>query len=305
MTNEKSKTISAGHLHESVRPYLDASDDDRITRIETPRWIGYPRARQIMEQLEHLFTYPKNHRMPNLLIVGRTNNGKSKIVDRFAKDHPADENAAGNGVDVPVLSIEMPPTPDVMRFYGNILKTLAAPQKNWDVISRRERQVYDLLASINLKMVIIDEIHNILRGRLDKQLEFLTTLRYFGNQLQVPIVAVGTKDAFRAVQSDPQLANRFEPVTLPLWDLSDDFRRLLASFEMMLPLKKPSNLSETSMAAKILSMSEGTIGDTSMLLNSAAIYAIKSGIEQITPKVLDSVSWKSPSKRKEMSSEVV
>lgn len=304
MKNGNSNSGSAGHLHESVRPYLHMSDNERITFIETRRWIGYPKAIQLLDQMEHLLTYPKHRRMPNLLIVGRTNNGKTEIVNKFAGNHPADENAQGNGVDVPVLNFRMPPTPNVMLFYERILRTLAAPLKNSDR-SRRERQVYDLLARINLKMVIIDDIHNVLRGHLDKQLEFLSTLREFGNELQVPIVAAGTKDAFMAVQSDPQLANRFEPVILPLWDVGDDSRRLLASFEMLLPLKKPSNLSATSMSIKILSMSEGTIGDTSMLLNRAAIFAIKSGTEQITEKVLESVIWNSPSRRKEMAKEAI
>lgn len=305
MKNGNTNSGSAGHLHESVRPYLHMSDNDRITFIESRRWIGYPRAVQILDQMEHLLRYPKNHRMPNLLVVGRTNNGKTVIVNKFAANHPADENEQGNGVSVPVLSFRMPPVPNVMQFYERILRTLAAPLKNSDRLARRERQVFDLLARINLKMVIIDDIHNVLRGRLDKQLEFLSTLRDFGNELQVPIVAVGTKDAFMAVQSDPQLANRFEPVILPLWDVGDDSRRLLASFEMLLPLKKPSNLSETSMSIKILSMSEGTIGDTSMLLNRAAIFAIKSGTEQITEKVLENVVWNSPSKRKEMAKETI
>lgn len=305
MTQTKSISRDCGHLHESIRQYLSVSDEERVTMIQSPRWIGYPRARQILGQMEDLLRHPKNHRMPNLLIVGRTNNGKSKILERFASMHPAEENASGNGINVPVLCIDMPPSPNVMLFYERILRKLFAPAKAWDRIHRRERQVFDLLERINLKMVVIDEIHNILRGHVDKQLEFLSMLRDFGNQLRVPIVAAGTKDAFNAIRSDPQLENRFEPMTLPLWEIGDEFLRLMASFEMMLPLKKPSNLSDTAMAAKIISMSEGTIGDTSLLLNRAAIHAITSGTEQITFKTLESVVWSSPSGRKKKAEEPI
>ena len=66
----------------------------------------------------------------------------------------------------------------------------------------------------------------------------------------------------------------------------------------MLPLKKPSNLYDTTIASQLLSMSEGYIGELSTLLNEAAIYAIKNGIEAITIKVLKSIDWVAPSSRK-------
>lgn len=47
------------------------------------------------------------------------------------------------------------------------------------------------------------------------------------------IVGVGIKDAYRAIQTDAQLANRFEPAVLPRWELNKDFMRLLMSFERM------------------------------------------------------------------------
>jgi hypothetical protein len=42
-------------------------------------------------------------------------------------------------------------------------------------------------------------------------------LRWLGNELQIPLVALGTAEALRAIQSDDQLANRFSPFPLPLW----------------------------------------------------------------------------------------
>jgi len=78
---------------------------------------------------------------------------------------------------------------------------------------------------------VIDEIHHVLAGNLNKQRHFLNTIKYLGNELQIPIVGVGIKEAFNAIQTDPQLANRFEPVLLPRWELNTGFLKLLASFE--------------------------------------------------------------------------
>ncbi|MBP6918808.1 MAG: TniB family NTP-binding protein [Legionellaceae bacterium] len=38
-------------------------------------------------KLEALISHPKRQRMPNLLIVGPTNNGKSMIIEKFRRTH--------------------------------------------------------------------------------------------------------------------------------------------------------------------------------------------------------------------------
>jgi hypothetical protein len=77
-------------------------------------------------------------------------------------------------------------------------------------------------------------------------------------------------------------------------------RRLLASFEQTLPLEQPSGLIEPALAAKILSLSGGTIGKISTLLHRAALRAIDRGIERITAAELDACGYVSPSERRQV-----
>ena len=285
------------HLTQNAREALVLTTAERIARIRNPRWIGYGRAQEISSCLDQLLFYPKMHRMPNLLLVGSTDNGKTMIVNRFTKRHQAHDNPERDGITVPVLYVQAPPVPDESRFYNIILEKLFAPFKERDPASRKQIQVIRILSKINLKMLIIDEIHSILAGHIEKQRQFLNVLKFMGNELQIPIVGVGTKDAFRALQTDPQLANRFEPMALPKWQMNEEYLRLLASFERMLPLKEPSNLKDVSIANKILSMTDGTIGKISKLLNNAAIHAINTGDEKVTLKILNSLSSLQPSER--------
>jgi type II secretory pathway predicted ATPase ExeA len=286
------------HLNDSVAKQLDLSNAERIEKIRSPRWIGYPRAKVVLAKLEDLLVYPRSHRMPNMLVVGDTNNGKTMLVQRFCSLHPADNNPSGDGVHVPVLFVQAPPVPDEGRFYNAILELLFAPYKPNDRVDRKQFQVIKLLKYVGLRMLVIDEIHHIMAGNLNKQRTFLNVLKYLGNELQVPIVTVGTRDAFRALQTDSQLANRFEPVLLPRWEFDTDFLRLLASFERMLPLREPSLLHNTALSAKLFSMSEGYIGELSRLLTMAGVYAVESGKERIDEKVLNAIDWVSPSDRK-------
>jgi hypothetical protein len=109
---------------------------------------------------------------------------------------------------------------------------------------------------------------------------------------------LGTQDAFNAIQTDPQLANRFEPPVLQRWTMGEDYLRLLASFEMLLPLEHRSELLEPAMAIKILSLSEGTIGEISALLSRAAIAAIGNGTERITISAPERCGYVAPSERR-------
>lgn len=290
--------LELSHLSEATAKLLELDDAARITRIRQPRWIGYPQAKTILARLETLLAYPPSHRMPNLLIVGDTNNGKTMLVQRFCNQHPADDNLDGDNVQVPVLYVQAPPMPDEGRLYNTILELLFASYKPSDRVDKKQFQVLKILRAVGLKLLVIDEIHHVLAGSLNRQRTFLNVLKYLGNELQIPIVAVGTRDAFRALQTDPQLANRFEPALLPRWTFDTDFLRLLASFEKLLPLRQPSVLHDTTLATKLFSMSEGYIGELSRLLAEAAVVAVQSGKERIDTKLLESMGWVSPSNRK-------
>lgn len=165
-----------------------------------------------------------------------------------------------------------------------------------------QAQVISVLRRIDLGILIIDEINNLITGTPRNQRAFLNALKYLGNQLQVPIVGVGTPEAKIALQVDPQLSNRFRPFPLGLWNLDKEFLKLLASLERMIPLRHPSNLTEKTLAMKLHAMSEGLIGELSTLVNMAAIWAIRNAkggrLEVIDITALDSCQYVSPSDRR-------
>ena len=155
-----------------------------------------------------------------------------------------------------------------------------------------------ILQKIKVRLLVIDEVHNVLSGSASAQREFLNLIRFLGNQLRIPIVCVGTKDAYFAIRSDDQLENRFEPLTLPLWQDDTEFSSLLLSFASTLPLRQPSKLDTPDLMRFILDKSEGTIGEITALLIRAEIIAIESGDEAINRKILALVDYESPTDRR-------
>lgn len=107
----------------------------------------------------------------------------------------------------------------------------------------------------------------------------MNAIKLMCNELMIPIVGVGTNTAVLVLHFDAQLASRFDVLELPTWEPDDEFRFLLASFEEILPLKKPSNLMSEQLAEKLYEISEGNLGNLHRLLIECATTAIQSGQE--------------------------
>lgn len=291
------------YLHPEALKLVEQDSEVRSLWIANRRWIGYPRANAILKKLDRLLVHPRQTRMPNLLIVGNTNNGKSNLVDKFVGRNLPDENPSGEHILCPVLKIETPPSPTEASIYSEILGKLFEKDSASSTNAKRMR-VIKVLREIQLKILVIDDLHNMLAGTSVRQQQSLNMLKYLGNELQISIVGCGTGDLLRAVSIDPQIQNRFPPEFLPKWEMNKEFLQLLMSFERLLPLRQQSALHERPLAAKALAMCEGYIGELSLLLNAAAEYAIESGEERITAEVMNECGYLSPSDRTQMASRI-
>ncbi|MBS0657262.1 MAG: TniB family NTP-binding protein [Verrucomicrobia bacterium] len=284
------------HLLPQAAELLELSDPERIKAIRVPKWINYPRAMDLFDKLEDLFTYPSVARMPSLLIWGDSNAGKSMLVTYFCRLKNASEKIEPG---LPVLMVEAPATPSDREFFSICLERLCAPHKVNDRLENLRSQLSGLLRSLETRMLIIDEVHNLLAGSGARQRAFLNTLRRLSNGLQIGLVAVGTEEARNAFRVDPQMANRFEPVKLPRWEDGENFRKLLFSFEVSTPLRNPSHLASNDMALRLMTMSEGLLGEVARIISRAAVEAVRTGREQIDAASLKSLNWIPPSARRE------
>ena len=235
--------INYSHLSEATKEIMSLSDEERIYHIRRDRWIGYDRANEIITKLEDLITYPKVERMPNMLIIGDSNNGKTRLINHLLSKHPARDNPLAKGIKVPVLLLEAPSTGSVEHLHKRILDLLLCPYKSNSKASDLEEQVVIVLGKIDLGIIIIDEIHNLLSGAPRQQRQFLTAIKTLGNRVKVPIVGVGINAAFTAFQTDPQISNRYVVERLAKWKLDEQFLKFLASMVMIIPLKGPFKLS--------------------------------------------------------------
>jgi hypothetical protein len=295
------KAADLAHLRPEMRQLVELPATERLTRMPANRWIGYSRAQQALAQLKVMLEREPGRVRPRcLLIVGPTNNGKTAIAEYFLRDHPQYVSADGEYECIPVLMVQTPPSPTVARLYGAILAALGVPGGLYSRAASPEATVLSLLRQVGCRMLVLDELHNLLAASIPRQRELLNLLRYLGNELRIPLVCLGTREAYLAIRSDDQLENRFEPFLLPPWEDGPELGRLLASFEAVLPLREPSGLGTPAMRAHVLRRSEGTIGEIAALLMAATEAALLAGEERIADTTLDAAKYRPPSVRRRL-----
>jgi Bacterial TniB protein len=199
-----------------------------------------------------------------------------------------------------VLLVQMPPAPTVSRLYAAILAGLGVPGALHPRSPDREGAALHFLRRVECRMLVLDELHNLLAASIPRQRELLNLLRYLGNELRIPLACLGTREAYLAIRTDDQLENRFEPFLLPSWEDGPELGRLLASFEAVLPLREPSGLGLPAMRAMILRRSEGTIGEVAALLAATAEAALLDGQERIDATAVEKADYQPPSVRRRL-----
>lgn len=293
MTTKQMKRMRPPEIQELLRK----TDAERLYFIRSNHWIGYPVANQLLRRMAALVEQPDVIRPPNMLIISHTNNGKSTLARQFEKRFPAKDDPFTGGIERPVVVLEVPPAPDEDRLYKHILKELGAVGRDRAPKDTKLFQIHRLLRDLKMRVLVLDEVNNALAGNAIQRQQMLNAIKGLSNELKRPIVLTGTEDALAALRDDKQLQNRFPPSFIPPWQLNHDFLRLLASFESILPLKRRTDMANENLAALLMSMSDGYIGELRDLLVLAGVTAIETGAECISRKLLLSLDWVPPSLR--------
>src|SRR5580658_678638 len=187
----------------------------------------------------------------------------------------------------PVAATQMPPTPNEREFYEGLLVALGSVMPHGVAVNHLRHRFRIPARQMDVRLLIIDEIHTMLAGSFREQRVFLNSIRLLANDLKLPLVCVGTQEAKQALMTDQQLADRFAATELPPWNDDLALGQLLASFGTILPLRLPSNLRDRDVRRRVLALTDGITVRIFRLIETAAIQAIQSGKERID---LDSLS---------------
>lgn len=292
--------MAKDHLTAETRLVLDRSPAERLAWFQTEFWIAYPAADHVMASLEALVVKPRRARMPGYVVSAESNNGKSSIAKRFAGLHPAVFSEEDQRMTLPVLLLEIVPSPTEAAVLERILSALGIPYRLTDPITEKREAAIDALRKVGLRVLLLDEIQKLLGARLEVRRSLLDALRYIANQVPVPLVAFSTPRGTGALSSSDEMINRLRHLSLPVWKLDAEFQRLLTSFESRMALPEPSGLAKRGMATLIHTLSEALIGEVYDLLELAFSTAVAAGESRIDEALLRGLDWTPASGRKRM-----
>lgn len=281
------------HLAPAAAVMADKSDEARIAYIRRDRFVPYSQAEEVLNEFETLYRMEDAVRPQGRLLVGRSLMGKTTILNEFMRNHRASDNPDGDAAVVPVVSIQVPDQPKE-GIYSEILAKLNMHMPR-NAKSRDIRvSAVSLLRSVGMRLLLIDEFHNVLAGTSAAQQMALNSVKYLMNELRRPVIVAGTVEVLNAVaaSTDPQIHSRLRPIPLARFEDDARFQELLAGFEMLIPLREASCLADPELSSRIYEHTHGVIGDVSDLLNKTAILAIMEGVERITAELIEATKWK-------------
>ncbi len=295
------------NLTDETKAVLDKSLDERIAYIKQDNWINYPDAQNIIEELEEILKYEQGkNRVTSILLVGSSNNGKTSLLNRLIELHPPFDLFKTNvekltkeffdkykATGIPVKYIVAPSEPSENRLYTTILDSINAPFKHNESTAKKQYLVEYYLELLNIEMLVIDEIHNVLSGSVARQKQVLNAIKNLSNNLKIPVVLAGTKDALRVISTDMQISSRFRPMYLKKWKMDKDYVSLLATILTTLPFTQDSDILNSKTAYEILTISDGYIGDIVALIKKASIFALKNNRDKLTLKDIKECGYSS------------
>ncbi|MQT13061.1 TniB family NTP-binding protein [Segnochrobactrum spirostomi] len=284
-----------GHLHPKAQALAHLPLEERIIARWPSLWIGHRAADDVFKTLDRYLLTPPSIRPRNLLIFGESGVGKSTILNRWESRVRADNakrvesedhDGAGEWVVLPAIRFQTPPAGDEAKLYNNILLEFGMRLSPSMALAQKELMVRRLIAQCGVRVMLMDEFHNALSGRFDKRLHFNVLIKNLTNETGVPIVAAGTESVDQVFQKEDQLNRRFNRLKLERMKMDGEWRRILRAYGKLIPLRRPSDLSEAGLSERLYALSKGVIGELSNILYDAALAAVDSGEECITDKLI-------------------
>lgn len=282
------------HLTTEAIAALDLPLAARAARMLTDRFVTHERVQQIFEIVDYLVGRPPKIRADGLIISANPGCGKTMLCEAIFRRYPPVLATATTPARRPVIVISMSEAREARQLHIELLKALGCPNPYGYTADRRRGLVLELAKAASLRLLVIDEIQDVLIGTLRQQLLALEAIKALMNRLQVSVLALGTPDAVHAMGANVHLRARFGDATLPLWKADVYLGHFLEAYEATLPLRERSRLSAPDTMRQLVKLSGGVLAVIVERLGRAAALAIEHGEERITSAWIERSQWEVP-----------
>jgi hypothetical protein len=276
----------------------NAEDQTRLAFLEEKHILFHPRMSALVDDLKAIVEgpSPQDHYQA---VFARSFNGKSTTASLLVDCYPIDFNPLGDAAIAPVVRISLPGVASVREFALRILRAVGEPvNPRWSG-DHLLSCAYQVLISLQTKMLIIDEFQHLGSGTPLNRKALTNTIKSIGEDCGLAVVVFGVPYGIELITKDPQLTRRFEQRGIEPWTYGVESCELLDNMEALLPLRKRSNIGHNpELVDAILELGDGVIGHIRDVVVDAARTAIATGREVIDIQTLEQLRWVPPSVRK-------
>lgn len=287
-------TAKFSHLDADAEEALELPLALRIRDILGDRFISHERINDIFDYADYLMYRPPRSRPAGMAIVGEPGAGKTDLLSKLRDRYPSERARCGVIATRPTLLFSMCSVRDAREFYVRMLIALGCPEGSAVSAREREQLVLKLARACALRLVLVDEIQDVLKGTQAQQTRTLETLRFVMNELNVVLIVAGSEEAELAISLDAHLSSRLKLKRLPKWVADDYLAHFLQAMESSLPLRQPSRLYAQGTMKLIAKLSGGQTDAIATLVRHAAALAISDGEERITHALLERARYEFP-----------
>lgn len=276
------------HLNERARKQLETLDDaQRRAIMGEPRWLPYPAATSAVAKMERLRTRQRSSRTEGVAILGPYRNGKTMVADFFM--------ASETNQVRPSYYYQVPTEASRLEFLSGMIAAMGRfPDPSRRTIEGRRRQLEELLDEAEPRVFIFDDAHHAFRGTAAKEVH--TLIRTMGHRWDMSPVLIGDRTLADVIHLDGELRSRLDNALLRRWEYDREFAVLLNSLVRVLPLQRTSELTQTPLAQRIFTLSEGLVGEIVKIVTEAAALAV-GGEERITLDLIHTLGYVPLAKR--------
>ena len=271
---------------------LNLSKGEKESRINE-LYINYNRLTEMLNVVEAVHQTFRNNKPDCLFIKGEAGVGKSTIRETYAAMYPP---ARVDGMTkVPVLAAVAPMPAAIGTLAQELLAALGDPCPWAGTVGSKTWRLKELIHDCGVELIILDEFQHFIEPEGKKLL--LNTANWLKNLIEltnVPVVLIGMphSECIFYCKDQGQLLRRFkkwrslEPFSWETEKLQDEFRKVINSLEVGLPLPEKSKLARFDSAFRIMYATDGIIDYVATLIKEAAKLAVKSDMPRITNELL-------------------
>lgn len=267
-------------------------------RIPDNYFFPYPAAKRIQQLLLSRVMHPNLYRPIGALILGEPGNGKSFLLRDLKKQVMARQAGEGFPEFLPAISFDAPPGATRNLVFYALAEAVGMPLPARGIADRFIPQLRKTLHQRQVRVILVDELNNLLSGSEASQRKILDDLKSFTNTLGFPCILAGTPKSITVFQDDRQYLSRWPPILLPIWQRSPDFWTLILNLESEMEVE-PGVFANEEASDLILRHSEGAIGRIVQILNDSFQEAHDSGdavitVEHIRRACFTDIPWVPP-----------